>query len=60
MSNWCKLSAKELLVLPHTLPALHTNNGGASKVQPITSENFSRFEIPTKAKMQIIFRNELL
>jgi hypothetical protein len=29
---------------------LHTNNGSASKVQPITSEDFSRFEIQTIAK----------
>jgi hypothetical protein len=29
---------------------LHTINGGTSKVQSITLENFSRFEIPTIAK----------
>jgi hypothetical protein len=48
--QWSKLSAKELLVLLRTFLALHTNNGGASKVQPITSENFSRFGMQTKAK----------
>jgi hypothetical protein len=50
MSKWWKLYAKELLVRLASLPTLHAKNGNASKVQPVISEDFSRFEMPIKAK----------